>query len=221
MRRAWHFLALSVLPVAGLATLVVAFVRTHAQPRSGEPAELQARFDALLESRQALMVQEPASPDELTDRLPRTLTVGGLLQRIEAAARRAGVRAVSFGSEDGKRAGRSAALGAAVASTDPDAGTEVEPVDSGSGALASGSGALAEDLHPEHLRCQITVEADFGALVQFLGLLETTPAVTRVRSLQVVPRAQGVSATVGLEGYAYSGDGTEAVVPAAPSQGGR
>lgn len=206
MRRGWKRVLLAALPVAGLSTLTAAWVRVRTLPTHAAQAALQARLAELQQARAALMAQAPASPDELTDRLPRTLTVGALLQRIETAARQAGVRAVSFGSDEvGPAAGGRAPSAAQRFAEEAEAEREAGEV----------HGTVA--VVPERLRCQITVEADYGALVEFLGLMETMPAATRVHSLQIVPRPQGVSATVGFEGYAYAGDGREATLPAAPA----
>lgn len=206
MRRALLWIALALLPLGGFGTLAVAWVRLRTLPDEADLARLQTAVAELQRTRAELMAQPPASADELTDRLPKMLTVGAMLQRIEHAARQAGVRAVSFGSEEvareadpgGARGGRS--------------GTGDAHGDGGSEPLAAAE--------PERMRCLITIESDYGALVQFLGLMETMPQVTRVCSLRVVSLPQGISARVGLEGYAYAGDGNS-VPLAAPAPEGR
>jgi len=181
----------ALLPVAGAVTLTLGWASAWQRPQAGELTRLQVLAADLRRVRAELMARPPVSPDELTERLPRTLTAGDLLQRIEAAARRSGVRAVSFGTEMAE----------------------------GQGAAAASVEGSRDEHHPpaERLGCDITLEAEYAALVQFLGLLETSLAVTRVRSLRVVPLPVGVRATVGLEGYAYGGDGLEA----APAQEAR
>jgi hypothetical protein len=41
------------------------------------------------------------------------------------------------------------------------------------------------------------------------------PEATRISSLKIHPIAGGVSATIGLTGFAYAGDGSEIALPAA------
>ncbi len=187
----------AALPVLGVVTLGFALLQAGTQPNPAELERLRQLADELDRTRRELLLTPPQSQDALTDRLPRTLTVGALLQRLERAARQADVRAVSFGTE---------------------------------GADAPGQENVAEQLHiatpedsgpqPEVLKCQITIECDYRALVQFLGLVEAMPAVTRVRSLAVTPQGSGVSATIGLIGYAYAGDGRATKPAAAPAPGG-
>lgn len=200
MKRAFVGALVAILPVAGAVILAGAWSTTRSLPDRGELARLEELASAYSKTRQALMAAEPASPDALVDRLPRTLTVGALLQRLETAARQAGVRAVSFATED----------------TEPESTVQVSDVgvdfDPREGTVGP---------RPERLRCLFNLEADYRALVQFLGLVESMPEATRVRSLSVRAIDAGVSAIVGLEGYAYAGDGGEVRTPARPAMEAR
>lgn len=181
MKRTLRWFLHGMLPLAGAALLVAGLLRTRGLPGAADLAALAAAEHDLTALREVLQAEPPPSADELLDRLPRTVTAEALLRRIERAARAAGVQAISFGTQD------EGALAADVASD------RAEPI-----------GPEAE-----RLACEVVVEAEFTALVRFLGLLETATEATRVRSLLVVPLPQGVHATVGLDGFAYAGDGLE------------
>ena len=188
--------ATAALPVVGAVTLGFAVLQTGTQPDRAELEHLRQLTDELNGTHRQLSLTPPQSQDALTERLPRTLTVGAMLQRLERAARQADVRAVSFGTEGAADPGQEDVAEQPNVTTPEDSGPQ-----------------------PEVLRCQITIECDYCALVQFLGLVEAMPAITRVRSLAVTPQSSGVSATIGLIGFAYAGDG-RATAPAATSAPG-
>lgn len=175
------------VPGLGAVALAATAAALADTPREGDRAELGRQIAALEQQRAELIAQSAPLADELTDRLPRTLSVGAMLERIEQAARSANVRAVSFGSDE-----QSAATSPAEAT--------------------SGDGAPPTGPLPEVVRCEITVDGSFRALVHFIGLLETMPAVTRIANLSMSANSYGVTATVGVLGFAYSPQAT----PAAP-----
>jgi hypothetical protein len=196
--------ALATLPCCGAATLAGALALYGPVPDAQELEEARRTLTDLQAQRRDLQLEPPPRPDALTDRLPLALSVGALLQRLERAARTAGVRAVSFGSEgDDPIRHEQTAAPDSEADTDSAVANGLDPTRGPEPSPHAGA-------QPEVLRCQITIAASYQAVVHFLGLIEALPAVTRVRNLTLVPTGSEVTATIGLAAYAYAGDGNEA-----------
>jgi hypothetical protein len=186
------------VPGLGVCSLAAASYLWRGLPRPSEKIALQAEIENLRIVHDELAAQSTPTTDELCDRLPRTLSIGVMLERIEQAARTSNVRAVSFGSNevDGQRR---------KPTEQPDDTLEVTPTEQGESAI-----------RPDVLRCEITVDGDFRALVHFLALLETMPAITRVANLSITPNALGVTATVGVLGFSYAASAPPASIAATP-----
>ena len=88
------------VPGLGVCSLVASYYLWRELPRPSEKIALQAEIENLRLVHDGLAAQSTPTSDELCDRLPRTLSIGVMLERIEHAARAANVRAVSFGSNE-------------------------------------------------------------------------------------------------------------------------
>lgn len=187
-----------IVPGLGACSLAIASLLWRGLPRASDKVALEAELANLRVVRNELAAQTTPTSDELCDRLPRSLSIGGMLERIEQAARAANVRAVSFGSDEVDGRQRKAA------------GQPVEPTE------ATPTQGEESMLQPDVLRCEITVDGDFRALVHFLGLLETMPALTRVANLTITPNTLGVTATVGVLGFSFAASPTPTTFAATP-----
>ena len=163
-------------------------------PRKAELQELSkeiAHNQRLVEYLQKLPIPDVGEDDDV---LPRSISVGSALSVIERAAKEAGIRSISFGTQRETH-------GPAV----PRVKTKVEPGEPGS----PDGGNPGKVPEPKTMACTLKVQGRFQALLRFLGTLESSRLLMQVVSLDATPSDTGVKGEIGLKIFFYPGKAKE------------
>jgi hypothetical protein len=195
-----------VLPAAGAAALAFGLYQHRCDLAGRSEAARLAGERAALAARAAGLARVPRpSPDEHTDRLPLGLSLGALVQRLERAARDAGIESIEF----------------QTAQPEEHLETSGPPPVEAPGMPTAAPLPSVLRVRPERLECEVRVLASYAAVTRFLGVVEASSPATRVASLQIVPAGQRVQAKVGLRAYYLPDRAPAAPQAAAPPAQGR
>lgn len=190
-RSEWQQLVtLLVLPALGLVVAAVGLVVCVDVPSNEGIADLAARLNRLRHEVDQLRERNEverarAAESELTRELPTRLSMATVLDRLEHAARGAGVASISF----------EASAEGGVRRPMPDQGAVPDEPDTSK----EPSAPEASEVH-----CSVSLVSSYASLVRFLAMVETAKPVTRVRELTIEDDATEVRARIDLTSFYYA-----------------